>query len=42
VERAFVKSGFSIGVHAGYQNSGSPGEVRTDAGYLGIGFYQRF
>jgi hypothetical protein len=41
-ERAFVRSNLSIGLHAGAENSGSPGETRTTAGYFGFGFYQRF
>jgi hypothetical protein len=42
LEEAFVKSNLSLGLHAGYQNTGSPGESRRTGGYLGVSFYQRF
>ena len=42
IEQAFVRSNLSLGLHAGYQNTGSPGEPRSTGGYLGISFYQRF
>ena len=42
VEQALVRSNLSIGLNAGYQNSGSPGEPRRNGGFLGVSFYQRF
>lgn len=42
LERAWVHSSLSIGLHAGYKDSGSPGEPRLTGGYLGVGVYQRF
>ena len=42
MEQAIVRSTLSVGLSAGYQNSGSPGEARRTGGYLGVSLYRRF
>lgn len=42
VECALPRRHFSLALHAGYRDSGSPGGRRHRGGYLGAGLYRRF
>ena len=42
VERGIVRTNLSIGLNAGYQSAGSPGEARQAGGFVGVNLYRRF
>jgi hypothetical protein len=42
MELAFVPQHISLGLHAGYKESWSPGEDHRRGAYLGLGVYRRF
>jgi hypothetical protein len=42
VEWSFVPQRLSLGLHAGYKESWSPGEAHRRGGYLGVGAYGAF